>query len=103
MPQASEDLAIGIAHKLGVTASLSAAAVGAAETGGVIGFLGRYSSEIAAIGVIVGVILGVLGLAVQVIFLHRKDKRESAECTWRMGIDPDRRKNSRPPGDPHSC
>lgn len=63
--------------------------------------MGEYGSEIAFAGVFCGILFGFAGLVVQIWFTYRRDKRESAETSWRMGIDPERRQaNLWRPGDP---
>lgn len=93
VPPPIDNVIIGTANKLIVTGSATAVASGAAEaTGKATDLFGTYGTEIAALGAILGVIFGALGLAVQTYFSWRRDQREAAESTWRMGVDPDRRK-----------
>lgn len=101
MSDCANKIASATACKFSIFSSAAAAASGAAERSGFVVFLGKYGTEIASFGVIAGVFFGFLSFWVQVYFNYRRDKRESTESVWRMGVDPDRRKS--PPGDPPAC
>lgn len=88
----ADTVVINAANKTSLAGAVTSASIGGAEMVGTLEFLGTYSSEIAAGGVISGVFFGFVGLVVQSVFVYRRDKREKQESTWRMGIDPDRRR-----------
>lgn len=96
MNPATENIVAGTAFKFAMVGSVTTTATGAAGEMGWLEFLGFHSGAISSLGVIAGILLGFGSFCVQWYFNNQRHKRESIESTWRMGIDPDRRKN--PPG-----
>lgn len=94
LSQHAEQVAITVSTRTTYTGAGVAAATKAAEKTGITGILSTNGPEVVNLCAIGGLAVGVIGLAFQVFFLIRKDRRERRESRWRMG-DPDRRSNPR--------
>lgn len=93
LSQHAEQAVITVASKTTVIGGTTAVASGAAEKTGIIYWMGAYGAEIASACAIGGLILAVAGFSVSLYFQFRRERREIMESEWRMGVDPDRRKN----------